>query len=263
MPLALPPREAKPRRKGITAMIDFGPDSFGWTGPNGVADLLGAAAGYIDYAKIYALNALLLPDAFTRDVVGLYRDADIVAYAGGILFEHAYRQRATDEIAPLLRRLGIPALEISENYVTLDDDERRRFIDSFDKDGFQVIYEFGRKQPDAPFALDALRALVKDAMEAGAHHVIVEQSEIDALVAANPNALRELAALDWFEHLLIEADPYRFPQQHAELLRAFGPDVNLANIAPGQCLRLEGLRRGIGRAVNYGILDESRSPDAG
>ena len=46
-----------------------------------------------------------------------------------------------------------------------------------------------------------------------------------------------------------------------QMLRDFGRDVNLANIAPGQILRLEGFRRGIGRAVNYSLLsgDDSRA----
>jgi phosphosulfolactate synthase len=41
------------------------------------------------------------------------------------------------------------------------------------------------------------------------------------------------------------------------LIKDYGPDVNLANIAPGQVMRLEGFRRGVGRAVNYSILDSS------
>ena len=55
---------------------------------------------------------------------------------------------------------------------------------------------------------------------------------------------------------MVEADPYRFPKQHAQLLQDFGSEVNLANITAGQALRLEGLRRGIGRAVNYTLLAE-------
>ena len=58
----------------------------------------------------------------------------------------------------------------------------------------------------------------------------------------------------WFDRLLIEADPYRFPKQCAELVQTFGPEVNLANITPGQVLRLEGFRLGIGRAVDYSII---------
>jgi hypothetical protein len=39
--------------------------------------------------------------------------------------------------------------------------------------------------------------------------------------------------------------------------------VNLANVTPGQVLRLEGFRRGIGRAVNYSLLSGDASRPAG
>jgi phosphosulfolactate synthase len=85
----------------------------------------------------------------------------------------------------------------------------------------------------------------------------VEQSELDMLRDAEPQALDALPKQPWFEKIMIEGDPYQFPKQHADLIKDYGPDVNLANIASGQVLRLEGFRRGVGRAVNYSILDAS------
>lgn len=252
--LELPPRSAKPRRAGLTAMIDFGPDGFGWTGVRGVEDLLEAVAQYIDFAKVYALNSLLLPQEMVARVVHRYREAQILPYSGGILFEYAWRRNEVESLAPLLRRLGLPALEISENYVTLSDDQRAREIERFQKAGFEVIYEFGRKNPERPMSTDELRAVVENVARQGVAHVIVEQSEIDALEQAAPGALAQVRGRPWFARVLIEVDPYRFPQQHAQVLREYGADVNLANVAAGQVLRLEGLRRGIGRAVDYALL---------
>ncbi|WP_075218045.1 phosphosulfolactate synthase [Mongoliimonas terrestris] len=255
--LAPPPRSAKPRARGLTSVIDFGPDGFGWTGPRGVADLLACAADTIDFAKIYALNALLMPMPVVTEIVGLYRDAGVAPYTGGILFEHAYRQGEMDGLADHLGRVGIGMLEISENYITLSDDERNRHIDRFQRAGFKVIYEFGRKNPEAPFDIDALEALVSDLLSRGVAHVIVEQSEIDMLVGSAPDRLADLAARPFFQDVLIEADPYRFPKQHVEMIRTFGREVNLANVAAAQALRLEGLRRGIGRAVDYSLFAET------
>lgn len=255
-PLALPQRGGKPRRRGLTALIDFGPDEYGWTGAGGIENLLDCAADYIDYAKIYALNALLLPEEVVIRAARLYRDHDIRPFAGGILFEYAYRRRALDELLALLRRLDLPGFELSENYVTLPRDERHRLIERFQREGFQVVYEFGRKNPEQPMTADQLQAVIADMAGLGIEHVIVEQSEIDMLAEASPGALQALAGEAWFQHILIEADPYRFPAQHAQLIRDFGPEVSLANIAPGQVLRLEGFRRGVGRAVNYSILDD-------
>jgi len=103
--------------------------------------------------------------------------------------------------------------------------------------------------------LDELGAVIHSVAECGIDHVIVEQSEIDMLAETSATGLEELRQQNWFDRVIIEADPYRFPSQHAELINTFGRDVNLCNIAPGQVLRLEGFRQGIGRAVGYSIMD--------
>ena len=255
MTLTLPPRSAKPRKRGITSMIDFGPDTFGWTGaPEGIRNVLEACAEYIDYAKLYAMNALLLPREIAKSAARIYREYDVVPFAGGILFEYAWQRNELDGLEKLLLELEIGGLEISENYVSLTPDERARMIERFQKRGIYIKYEFGRKNPSAPLGLDELGAVVEAVGRQGIEHVIVEQSDFDMLAAARPDAIAALKAQPWFDRLLIEADPYRFPQQHAELLETFGPEANLANITPGQVLRLEGFRRGIGRAVNYWIV---------
>ncbi len=262
--LALPQRNPKPRRRGITSMIDFGPDTFGWSGgERGIADLLDVAAEYIDYAKIYAMNALLIPGEVVKRTTKLYLDAGVMPFAGGILFEYAWHRNELDGLVSLLKRLAIPGLEISENYVTLSEDERARMIDRFQKENIKVVYEFGRKNPEDALSLDYLEGIVRAVAAQGIHHVTVEQCEMDLLAKDAPQSLKTLCAQEWFDHVVIEADPYRFPQQHVQMLRDFGRDVNLANIAPGQVLRLEGFRQGVGRAVNYSLLSGDDSRPAG
>lgn len=258
MEFKLPPRSAKPRTLGTTSVIDFGPDTFGWTGVQGVRDLLDYAADYIDFAKIYAMNALLVPESTIRTVVGLYQEAGVKVYSGGILFEYACRTNSVPEMLSHLKKLGIRAMEVSENYFELEPSERRAYFGMVQKEGLSVIYEFGRKNPVSPFSLDDLQALVAEVHSQGIEHVIIEQSEIDMIASASPGALKALVEQPWFSSVMIEADPYRFPQQHAQLLQDFGPEVNLANITAGQALRLESLRRGVGRAVNYSLLDAEK-----
>lgn len=247
----------------MTSMVDFGPDQFGWSGgERGIRDLLEVAADYIDFAKIYAMNALLIPAEVVKRTTRLYRDAGVTPFAGGILFEYAWQRGELAELIRHLKALEVPGLEISENYVSLTDEERRRAIERFQQQGLRVVYEFGRKNPEQPMNIDYLGGLVNDVAQQGIHHVTVEQCEIDLLAAA-PGALQALARESWFDRILIEVDPYRFPQQHVGLLQSFGPEVNLANITPGQVLRLEGFRRGIGRAVNYSLLSGDGSHPAG
>lgn len=245
-------------------MIDFGPDCFGWTGGEyGIRDLLDVAADYIDYAKIYAMNALLIPEATVKRTTRLYLDAGVEPFAGGILFEYAWMRNQLADMIHLLIRLNIPGIEISENYATLSTEQRHRAIEQLQKAGLRVVYEFGRKNPDEPMSLTYLGEIVGAMSQHGIHHVTIEQCEIDLLARDTPDALLALAAQPWFDHVIIEADPYRFPEQHVDILRDFGAEVNLANVTPGQILRLEGFRRGIGRAVNYSLLSGDASRPAG
>jgi len=255
MPFALPHRPGKPRHRGLTSMIDFGPDTFGWSGgEHGIRGLLECAADYIDFAKIYALNALLLPEETVRRAARLYRDADIAPFAGGILFEYAWQRGQVDEMIAHLARLDISAIELSENYIALSTEQRLREIERLQRNGLKVVYEFGRKNPLEPVTFETIANLVAEVAQVGIDHITVEQCEIDLLAQHSAEALAALPREPWFEHILIEVDPYRFPQQHAQIIRDFGPDVNLANVTPGQILRLEGFRLGIGRAVDYSII---------
>jgi phosphosulfolactate synthase len=252
---ALPPRSKKPRKRGLTSMIDFGPDTFGWTGgEHGIRGVLECAADYIDFAKIYAMNALLLPAETVTKAAQAYRDADIVPFAGGILFEYAWQKGQVPEMIAHLHKLGLTGVELSENYIELTTEERLREIDRLQKGGLKVVYEFGRKNPVEPMSFDYVAGLVDEVARLCIDHITVEQCEIDLLAKTSPTALADLQRQPWFEHMLIEVDPYRFPQQHAQIIKDFGPEVNLANITPGQILRLEGFRCGIGRAVDYSLL---------
>lgn len=252
---ALPPRSKKPRTRGLTSMIDFGPDTFGWTGGvSGIRAVLECAADYIDFAKIYALNALLMPAETVSKAAQAYRDADVMPFAGGILFEYAWQRHQVPEMIEHLHKLGLKGIELSENYIELTTDQRLREIERLQKAGLKVVYEFGRKNPVDPMSFDYVASLVAEVARLGIDHITVEQCEIDLLAKSSPTALADLQRQAWFDHLLIEVDPYRFPQQHAQIIRDFGPEVNLANVTPGQILRLEGFRQGIGRAVDYSLL---------
>ncbi len=245
------PRDDRATRRGRTIVIDYGPDAKGWTGRRGLADLLEAAGRHIDIAKIWALNAVLMPDDYLRDVVRLYDEVGIETFAGGLLFEYAWLENDIDGLIARLRHLAIGGIEVSENYVPLTDDERQAVIERLRGAGLEVVFEFGRKHPDKPLELDELDRVIAAARGAGAEHVILEQGELDMLEQAAPEALDALRDRDWFEVAFIEIDEARFPGQAVELIERFGPEVNLANVPAGHAIRLEGFRRGLGRAMDY------------
>jgi len=247
-------RDNRLERKGKTIVIDVGPDQMGWTGTRGLADLLEAVGNYIDHAKIWAMNAASLPEQFIRSVVDLYKQADVSTFAGGLLFEYAYLKNDVKGMIELLQHRNISGVEVSENYLVLTRDERLKVIEELARASLAVVYEFGRKQPDTPMLVDELEQVVMEVKESGAHHVILEQSEFDLLDEIDSSATDSLFRQSWFDDVFIEADPFRFPKQHAELIQRFGPTVNLANIAPGQVLRVENFRRGLGRTIDFPLI---------
>lgn len=252
-----PTRPGKPRETGLTVVLDAGPSDFGWTGTTALEDLLEYACEFIDYAKVFAINGLIFPVELIKKVNGIYRDYDVKPFCGGILFETAFQQNAVDDLITHLHKIDASGLEISENYLELTPDERKREIDRFQKAGFEVVFEFGRKEPTGALALDYIGNIVDEAIGNGAVHVILEQSELDMLAEAAPGEFKKLPQQSWYKHVVIEPDPFRFPKQHIDLIRDFGPDVSLCNVTPEQVIKLEQFRLGIGRPVQYSFLQDA------
>lgn len=245
------PRDDRATRRGKTMIIDVGPDMSGWTGRHGLADLLEAMGNYIDVAKIATLNAITMPESYLTDTISQYATAGIQTFAGGLLFEYAYLKDDFDGLVERLKFLGLGGIEISENYISLSEDERDGFIGRLVDAGFGVVFEYGHKFPDVPIDLCELERIIRRTKEAGAHHVIMEQGEFDLLAAERPDELESMKAAPWMDDLFIEVDTGEFPQPQLALLERFGPEVNIANVAPAHVYKLEMLRRGRGRWIDY------------
>jgi len=252
---ALPTRPGKPRRRGITSLIDRGPDLGGWLGLRGTRDFLEVAAPYVDYAKIYAVQSLMLPAAWIARKIRLYRRYRVEPYAGGVLMELAWQQRRMTGYFRLVKKLGFQTIEVSENFVKLSPKERRATIrEAVEEHDLSVVWEYGSKEPWAPLLVDDFVAAAHEALESGATHVVLEQSEVEGLRESNPDALAALGSKIGAEYLVFEADPLQFPRPHVWLLQTFGPEVSLGNVHPDQVIRVEEMRRGIGRPVGFSLL---------
>lgn len=253
--LKLPVREEKPRERGITAIIDVETDLLGWMGLNGMEDFLTVASDYVDFAKIIAHHSLMLPHDYVKEKIFLYLDYDVIPFVGGILYELANTQNAVDELILHLKRIGVPALEISENYITLDRDTRLKEFERFKKHGLNIVYEFGRKHATSPLSLAELEMVINDCTETGIDHIIIEQDEIDLLEEQEPDTIKQIIEQPWFNRLFFEPNQFAFPEEHARLIQKYGPEVNLCNITAGQVVRLEDFRIGMGRHVGYHFLE--------
>jgi len=250
------PRDDRATRRGKTMIIDVGPDMSGWTGRHGLADLLEAMGNYIDMAKIATLNAISMPDSYLTNTISQYRNAGIQTFAGGLLFEFAYLKDDIDGLIERLKFLELGGIEVSENYITLTQDERDGFIERLVGAGFDVVFEYGHKFPDVPIDLGELEHIIRRTKEVGAHHVIMEQGEFDMLAKERPDELEAMKVAPWMDDIFIEVDTGEFPKPQLALLERFGPQVNIANIAPAHVYKLEMLRRGRGRWIDYPFFRE-------
>ena len=233
---------------GKTITMDMSVDETGPIGLSALKDYLSVCQSFVTTTKIWTLNAAFLDEAYIREAVRLYRDAGVEVFAGGLLFEYAFARNDIDGLVAHLRHVGIPGIEISENYVKIGEDGRRRMIELFASAGLNVVLEFGEKHPEAGLRPEDLVAFVEGYLDAGVGHILIEQGEIDALAEAD---VRRLLAHPAMAHVFVEVDQERCPRQLGELVAAYGPGINLANVAPNHALRLAAFRRGLGRSIDY------------
>ncbi|MGE5598298.1 MAG: phosphosulfolactate synthase, partial [Bacteroidota bacterium] len=115
--------------------------------------------------------------------------------------------------------------------------------------GFRVIGEVGKKNPADPCPIEAQIEQALADLAAGASMVIVEGREsgrgvgifgTDGEIVAE--RLAALAGRLPLERIIWEAP---LKNQQEELILAYGPNVNLGNIPPGDVLALEALRVGL------------------
>lgn len=237
-------RLGKPRRAGQTMIIDKG------LGLSQTGDLLELAAPYIDFIKLGFGTAALYPAQVLRAKVGLIRSYGIAVYPGGTFLEAALVQDRLDQYLDRVCRLGFTHVEVSDGTITLAARERAQAIRKAIGLGLEVITEVGKK--DGALAINVREALqqIESDLAEGACKVIVEgresghgvgiydeqgrvkTGELDAIVAGLPD-----------QSLLMWEAPHKSQQE--EFILRFGPNVSLGNVAPGEILGVEALRRGL------------------
>ena len=243
-------RPAKPRAAGQTMMIDFG------LGLRQQEDILQLAGEYIDSAKLAVGVARLLPRELVKRKIGLYKQHEVLPYPGGQFLEYAVLCDKVDAYFAEARALGFPAVEVSDNLLSISLAEKQAFIAKAGETyGLEVFGEVGKKE-----GLDVTVSLEDDiraCLAAGSSKVLIEAAEIFAH-GRDRNAITQLTEAAPLEKLMfeltgpwIEGTGYSEPDTLARwLMDTFGPNVNIGNVQPDSLLRLETARRSLG--VNAG-----------
>lgn len=250
--LDLPARSHKPRSAGLTHVLDKGLPL------DEVRALLGVYAPYVDIWKFGWGTAYLDPAVVSK--IALLRDANVLACTGGTLLELSWAQRRHAECLAWAADSGFPCVEVSNGVVAMSQQEKLALVEAA-AGRFTVLTEVGSKDPNAVVSPQHWADQATRDLSAGATWVVGEGREAgsvglyehDGTVRAE--LVSALTATVGVGRLIFEA-PRR--EQQAWLIREFGLDVCLGNIAPGEVLGVETLRLGL-RADTLGPVDRRAS----
>jgi len=240
--LRLPTRTEKPRRNGLTMVIDGGiPVSL-------FADLVSSAAEYIDLVKFGWGTAVVTSGLGAK--IDVLNDHQIGFYFGGTLFEKYLLQGRLEDFRKFCHSWSCRHVEVSNGTIILSNAEKASYVRKL-SDEFTVISEVGFKDPDRSEQLPPSKWVeyIKEDLEAGASLVTLEARESGKSGICRPDgALRFGLIEDILEsgisqdRLVIEA-PTTALQAH--FVTRMGPDVNLGNVPAQGVIGLETLRLGL------------------
>lgn len=210
-----------------------------------VDGLLEVAGGCVDVVKLGWGTALV--SANLKHKLQRYAAREIPVVLGGTLTELAIRQGRVEGLIAWLRELGLRYVEVSDGTIAIDPAVKRELIQRLARE-FTVLAEVGSKDVDFIMAPYVWVEQIQRDLDAGAWKVIAEARESGTAGIYRASGEVRTGLIDEIAHAI---DPDRLifeaPQraQQVWLLKRFGSECNLGNIAPDDVLSLETLRLGL------------------
>jgi phosphosulfolactate synthase len=210
-----------------------------------VDGLLEVAGDSVDVVKLGWGTALV--SANLQPKLERYAAHGIPVVLGGTLTELAIRQGRVEGLVGWLRELGLRHVEISDGTITIDAEVKRELIERLAGE-FTVFAEVGSKDVDYIMAPYVWVEQIERDLDAGAWKVIAEARESGTAGIYRANGEVRTGLIDEIAHaidtqrLIFDAPRH---QQQVWLLKRFGTECNLGNIAPADVLSLETLRLGL------------------
>jgi phosphosulfolactate synthase len=209
------------------------------------AGMLEVAGDSVDIVKLGWGTALVTANLEPK--LELYAEHGIPVVLGGTLTEVAIRQGRVDGLVAWLRELGLRHVEISDGTITLEAAVKRELIERLSRE-FVVLAEVGSKDTDFIMAPYVWVEQIERDLAAGAWKVIAEARESGTAGIYRANGEVRTGLIDEIAHaidpacLIFDAPLQR---QQVWLLKRFGTECSLGNIAPADVLSLETLRLGL------------------
>ena len=213
--------------------------------------LMEISGEYVDYLKFGWGTSIVHEQDIVRAKVEMYKSFDITPYTGGTLFELAYMQGKLDEFLKEARNLGFPAVEISDGSTSISHDDKLDCIRKAKREGFEVLSEVGKKNPelDKELALEERIRYMQEELDAGSSLVIVEAREGGKNIGIFDKAGN--AKEDEIDVILDKINPEKIlweapnKDQQVFFILKLGNTVNLGNVSSDDITSLETLRQGL------------------
>lgn len=247
----IPVRPDKPRREGLTMVMDKG------LSLRETEDFISVGSEYVDFVKLGFGTSVITPGVDRK--IRAYHDAGMTVYFGGTLFEAFVIRGLFREYTDILRESGVKMVEVSDGSYEFEHREKLEYIGKLAKE-FIVISEVGSKKKNIVYSPAQWVEMMKAELDAGSVKVIAEARESGTIGIYNDDGSVNLDLINTisreigFNNVLWEAP---LKQQQAWFISNFGANVNLGNIAPNEIIALESLRLGLRSDTFFSFLPES------
>lgn len=215
------------------------------------SSLMDISGEYVDYLKFGWGTSIVHEQEIIKAKVEMYKSHNITPYTGGTLFELAYINGKLAEFFDEARKLGFPAIEISDGSTNINHNDKLNCIKRARQEGFEVLSEVGKKNPDLDkeLTLDERIEYMRQELDAGSSLVIVEAREGGKNIGIFDKAGN--AKEDEIDYILDKIDGNKIlweapnKDQQVFFILKVGNTVNLGNISSDDITSLETLRRGL------------------
>jgi phosphosulfolactate synthase len=248
--LQIPERKLKPRKHGLTMVMDKG------LSITEVHHFMSVASPHTDIVKLGFGTSFVTPKL--REKIEAYQSYDIPIYFGGTLFEAFLIRNQFEDYISVCKDYGITYMEVSDGSIDIPHAEKCGYIEKLTKHG-TILSEVGSK--DAAHIIPPYKwiELMRSELSAGSTYVIAEARESGNVgIYRGSGEVREGLVQEILTQIPEEKIIWEAPQKSQQLyfIELVGANVNLGNIAPNEVIPLETMRLGLRGDTFHLFLDK-------
>jgi phosphosulfolactate synthase len=235
----IPERTTKPRKSGITMVMDKG------LSIEEVKNFMSVCNPHVDVVKLGFGTAFVTPNL--KEKLAVYQSYNMPIYFGGTLFEAFLIRNQFEDYVSICKEFGVSYIEVSDGSISIPHTEKCGYIEKLCKHGV-VLSEVGSK--DAAHIIPPYKwiELMKAELNAGSQYVIAEAREAGNVgIYRGTGEVREGLVQEILTQIPAEKILWEAPQKAQQLyfIETVGCNVNLGNIAPNEVIPLEAMRIGL------------------